>query len=106
MTKDKVKGMSLGVAIGDQLGMPVETLTRGEIQKRHGRITTYIDPDADHKWFGGLKSRWTDDTQLSLVVAESLIAKKCIDMDDMARRHVESFQKEGVNAFLNINIKK
>lgn len=95
MTKDKVCGMMLGVAIGDQLGMPVETYTLEKIKERHGRITEYIDPDADHKWFGGMKSRWTDDTQLTLAVAESLIAKKCIDMDDMAARHVESYQKEG-----------
>lgn len=94
MTKDKVRGMMLGVAIGDQLGMPAETYTSNEIQRRFGKIMEYRDPDPDHKWFGGLKSRWTDDTQLTLVVAESLIAKKCIDMDDLAARHIAAL-KEG-----------
>lgn len=95
MTKDKVRGMMLGVAIGDQLGMPVETYTREKISERHGEITSYIDPDANHQWFGGMKSRWTDDTQLTLVVVESLIEKRCVDMDSMARIHVWSYHNDG-----------
>lgn len=95
MTKDKVRGMMLGVAIGDQLGMPVETYSYAKIRERHGRIADYINPDPDHKWFGGIKSRWTDDTQLTLAVAESLIEKKCIDWDHLAMMHVSALRLGG-----------
>lgn len=95
MNRDKVRGMMLGVTIGDQLGMPVETFKKDQIEMVFGRITDYNDPPPEHKWFGGMKSRWTDDAQLTLVVAESLIEKKCIDMDDMAFRHVRSMELEG-----------
>lgn len=94
MTKDKVRGMMLGVAIGDALGMPFETMTREEINQVNVAFP-YTRPDG-HRWFDGRNAgTWTDDTQLTLAVAESLIAKKCIDMDDMAQRHAESLQKEG-----------
>lgn len=88
ISRDKVRGMFLGIAIGDALGMPVETLSGKEIAEKYGRITNYIRPDG-HKWFNGKEAgTWTDDTQLSLVVAESLIAKRGIDLDDLAARHV------------------
>ncbi len=86
--------MFLGTAIGDALFMPFETWTREEIAN-HGPISDYITPDG-HKWFNGRDAgTWTDDTQLSLVVAESLIAKGRIDMDDMAKRHADSMREEG-----------
>lgn len=91
MNRDKVRGMFLGIAIGDALGMPAETFTAEKIQNKFGRITKYLRPDG-HQWYRGrLEGTWTDDTQLSLVVAESLIEKKAIDLDDLAARHIETF---------------
>lgn len=93
--KDRVIGMFLGIAIGDALYMPVETWTPEQIRNKHGRLATYVRPDG-HKWFDGREAgTWTDDTQLTLVVAESLIEQKKIDLDSLAKRHVESWQKEG-----------
>src|SRR3990172_11810807 len=88
VTREKIRGMFLGIAIGDALGMPVETLTADVIAKRFGRIMNYLRPEG-HKWYNGRDAgTWTDDTQLSLAVAESLIANGKIDMDDLAARHV------------------
>ncbi len=88
--KDQITGMFLGVGIGDALGMPVETLSKEEIASRFGRITTYLSPNG-HKWFKGLKAgKWTDDTQLTLAIAESLIKKGGIDLDDIAARHISA----------------
>lgn len=91
--RDKIRGMFLGIAIGDALGMPVETFTAEEIATKYGRITTYIRPDG-HKWFDGCEAgRWTDDTQFSLAVAESLIRCGGLDMEDMARAHLASYRE-------------
>ncbi|MBI4994957.1 ADP-ribosylglycohydrolase family protein [Candidatus Peregrinibacteria bacterium] len=85
--------MFLGLAIGDALGMPAETLTRREIQKRFGRIDKYIEPRG-HKWFDGKPAgMWTDDTQLTLAVADSFIDKGQFDMDDIAVRHVKALKE-------------
>lgn len=92
MKKDKVIGIFLGVAIGDALGMPVEKMTKEEIERTYGRITDYI-PTVDHTWHGNVPAgTWTDDTRLTLVVAEALIAARKFDMDEIARRHVEALQ--------------
>lgn len=92
---NKVLGFFIGGAIGDALYMPVETFNSELIRERYGRLTTYIRPDG-HKWFDGRPAgTWTDDTQLTLALSESLIHRGKIDMDDMAKAHVESVQKEG-----------
>lgn len=95
VSKDKITGMFLGGAIGDALYMPVETWTPKQIADKYGYLTTYVRPDG-HKWFDGRGSgTWTDDTQLTLVIAESLIENKKLNLDDLAKRHVNSWQKEG-----------
>src|SRR3989344_8801766 len=94
VTRQQIDGLFLGIAIGDAFGMPNETLTFEDICKR-GPLITYVRPDG-HKWFDGREAgTWTDDTQLTLVVTESLIAKEKLDLDDMADRHIESVSKEG-----------
>lgn len=95
-TKDQIAGMFLGVAIGDALFMPAENLSIEEKNQRYrGRITSYLRPDG-HKWFDGRQAgTWTDDTQLTLLIAESLIENQGINMDDLAKRHVACRTKEG-----------
>lgn len=96
--KDKVRGMFYGVAIGDALGMPVETYTAEEIQKSFGRIVTYVDPKPDHKWYGNkLKAGMTtDDTQLTIAVAESLIANGELRIISMTTHHIEEYRKSTI----------
>ncbi|MDP1718946.1 MAG: ADP-ribosylglycohydrolase family protein [bacterium] len=96
-TRDKIEGMFLGVAIGDALGMPVEMMSLEDIAAKHGRIEEYLKPKG-HTWFGGkLKAgMWTDDTQLTLAVAESLIARGCIDLDDLAKAHIAAMKQSVV----------
>src|SRR3989344_2267511 len=95
VTRDQITGMFLGGAIGDALYMPVETWTHEQIADKYGRLTTYVRPDG-HKWFNGREAgTWTDDTQLTLPIAESLIEYKKLNLDDLARRQVKSWQKEG-----------
>ena len=99
--RDRTTGMFLGIAIGDALGMPVETMNAETIAAKYGRITKYIEPKG-HKWFDGCPAgTTTDDTQLTLAVAESLIAKKGLNLNDLAYRHVQSWQIEGNRGFGN-----
>jgi ADP-ribosylglycohydrolase len=85
--------MFLGVAIGDALGMPVELMTYDQIHDKFGLVTDYQDP-GNHKWYKGWPpGRWTDDTQCTLAVAESLIANGKIDLDDMARRQIAALNE-------------
>jgi len=86
--RERVVAAFLGTAIGDALGAPLEGISWKK-RKEIGRVENYITND-DRSWNGRLlRGQWTDDTQLTLVVAESLIANGGrINMDDMAARHV------------------
>jgi ADP-ribosylglycohydrolase len=87
--KEKILGMFLGVGIGDALGMPVETFQADRIASTYGRVTQYLQPDG-HKWFNGEPAgMWTDDTQLTLTVAEAVL-EAGLDMDAQMRHHVQA----------------
>ena len=93
MNKDKVRGMFLGCAIGDSLGMCVEGWDADRIKETHGRIETYIDPKG-HKYHDGMRAgSTTDDTQLTITVAEALIEADGVDLDVQAAHHVKAFKK-------------
>lgn len=93
---DKVLGAFYGVAIGDALGMPVETWTAKEILEKFGLLTRYADPK-NHKWFSGFKRGvTTDDYQLTEAFAKSLIACKGFNMDEVAIKFVESFSRRNI----------
>ncbi|WP_306115591.1 MULTISPECIES: ADP-ribosylglycohydrolase family protein [unclassified Roseovarius] len=65
----------IGMAIGDALGMPSQTLTRQEIQQHYGTITEFTAPFDDHPVSHGLEAaQVTDDTEQSLLLARRLIA--------------------------------
>lgn len=93
--KDRIDGMFLGIAIGDALGMPVETFSSQEIQKKHGRITEYHSPKiGGHKYYNEVNAgTTTDDTQLTLAVAEGIIAANGLDMEEQAKSHVAAYRE-------------
>ncbi len=106
--EEKYIATLVGCAVGDALGMPVEGMKQQQIKKYVGRITDFIDPvivrdsqgnelKADE--FGKLKSytrdfkkgEYTDDTILTLALAESLVACKGLDLQDVAKRQVAEY---------------
>lgn len=109
-TLDHYQSTLLGCAIGDALGMPVEGMKRQQIQKYVGRITDFIDPvivrdaqgnELTQDEFGKLKSytrdfqkgQYTDDTILTIALAESIVAQRRVDLEDIARRQVAEYVK-------------
>ena len=77
---ERFEGCLLGLALGDALGAPYEG----------GSIERFV------WWLIGTTTqgemRWTDDTQMSLDVAESLVAKGELDADDLALRFAGSYR--------------
>ena len=91
INKDKVRGAFLGLAVGDALGKPVETLSAKTIRERHGEVKEYLSCSG-HKWFNGhMQGTWTDDTQLSLAIARAFVNKGEFNLDEIAREHVNEF---------------
>ncbi len=80
-------GSMLGSMIGDALGMPVEGSSVQEIAERHGEVREFLPARLG-------AGTYTDDTQMMMVVAESLVACHCLSGPDLARRFVERFEPE------------
>lgn len=80
---DRVRGMLLGLAIGDALGNTSEGLTATERDARFGEIRDYLPNPHAGGTRVGLPS---DDTQLAFWTLESLLARGGLDPDDLAAR--------------------
>ncbi len=79
---DRVRGCALGAAVGDALGMPLEFGPR----QPAGRLVRDMAP-------GRLPAgTFTDDTEMALALAESLLAHRPLDAVDLAGRFVAWFQ--------------
>lgn len=81
------------IAYGDAAGLPVEGKSAGYIRKRYGRIAELQAP-SDHPFFpGSVRGTVSDDTQLSLAVAESLIRTGGFSLESLADEHVAAYRQ-------------
>ncbi|MEM9048322.1 MAG: ADP-ribosylglycohydrolase family protein [Pseudomonadota bacterium] len=73
--RDRALGALLGLAMGDALGMPTQTLSAAEIRARYGRIGGFQAPYAGHPVSHGLPAgAVTDDTEQALLLARRILA--------------------------------
>ena len=77
-------GALLGLAVGDALGTTLEF-------KPKDSYTSLIDMVGGGP-FGLKAGEWTDDTSMMLCLAESLIEKGCVDLDDQMQRYVRWYR--------------
>jgi poly(ADP-ribose) glycohydrolase ARH3 len=80
VTLNQFEGCLLGLALGDALGAPHEG---GLLERLVWRLVGTTRRG---------EMRWTDDTQMSLDIAESLAHKGKLDTDDLALRFARSYQ--------------
>jgi ADP-ribosylglycohydrolase len=107
--KERYSATLVGVAIGDTLGMPVETWPKARIERHYGRIIGPVKQKVLHDSFGneikhdefGKIRYWarnlevgsyTDDTILTLPLAESIIDNKRINIEDIAKRELHEYE--------------
>lgn len=84
--KDKVKNALYGAIVGDALGVPVEFMDREEIKAA---------PVTDMRGYGTYnlpKGSWSDDSSMTLCLAESIGRLGNIDYDDIMRNFGEWFK--------------
>lgn len=76
----KYRGAMLGLALGDAMGAPLEG---GPLERLVWRLLGLGQRDC---------LRWTDDTQMSVDLARSLIAGRGLDLQDLAERFAGSYR--------------
>ena len=77
---DKYRGALVGTGIGDALGRPVEGLPPEDIQELYGTVRRYESKRTREP--GTL----TDDTQLTIAIAQSIVEHGGLDPEDVANR--------------------
>jgi ADP-ribosyl-[dinitrogen reductase] hydrolase len=78
---EQIAGCLVGLAVGDALGAPLEFLSRQQVRKRYPEgLRDLID---SHLW---KKGEYTDDTQMALLIADSLLERKGFQASDLAQR--------------------
>lgn len=89
--QDKARGMLVGLAVGDALGAPVEFLPEPSdvYIKEMGDKIEYF-----HKNYRAPEGVWTDDTEMALCIADSLLTNGGYDSYDIMRRFT-SWANEG-----------
>jgi len=85
--KNRYRGCLLGLAVGDALGAPLEFLEREEIEQRFGLLRDMVGGG----WLDTEPGEWTDDTQMALALARSIVRVGEIDPADIAVLFVEWF---------------
>jgi ADP-ribosyl-[dinitrogen reductase] hydrolase len=83
-------GVLLGLACGDALGRPVEFETAEAIQNEHGTVEEMLADGMHGKPAGTI----TDDTQLALYIARSLVENGRFDPEDIATRFREWYNTD------------
>ncbi len=85
------KNLLVAIAYGDSAGLAVETKTAQEIKKQYGSVDHLLD--IDNPYFDKSKAgTWSDDTQLSLAIANSLILSGEFNIDSIANEHVKALE--------------
>ena len=82
--RDRIRGVAVGAAAGDALGMTLEFKSK----RPHDQLVREMLP-------GRLPAgTFTDDTEMALALADSLLAQRPLDPADLARRFVAWYAAE------------
>ncbi len=95
LTRSKFIGAIIGTAIGDALGAPMETMWAKDIAEKFPHFTAdsvdYVESLVSEERGSG---KWTDDTQLMIPTATSIIKHKAIIPSEMARSYAHVYLTE------------
>jgi ADP-ribosyl-[dinitrogen reductase] hydrolase len=86
--EDRARGVLLGLACGDALGRPVEFASPEQIQREYGRVTEMLGNGTHRQPIGTI----TDDTEMALCIARSLVEQGQFDPGDVAERFVAWYE--------------
>jgi len=96
---ERIHGSLMGVAVGDAMGMPTSMLDRDRIKALFpGGIHDFLPAPENHPIHNGMVAgQVTDDTQQTLVIADSILEAGKVDPELIARKLL--LWAESFNAF-------
>lgn len=88
--QDRIRGTLYGVAIGDAMGGPLEFLDANEIKMRYGQVREMIGGG----WLNLKPGEVTDDTRMTLCVAEGILENPSDPVQTIGRRFIEWYDSK------------
>jgi len=90
MFRDRAKGSMYGVAVGDALGAPLEFMSQEDIIAKHGMLR--VNKMLGGGWLNLEPGQTTDDTDMTLAVAEGIMKRyHRHSIDDVVEKVGEGF---------------
>jgi ADP-ribosyl-[dinitrogen reductase] hydrolase len=90
---NRARGVMLGLAVGDALGMPLEFLSKDEIRRHYGGVVRdYVRPIPRHPCAHLTPGQYTDDTQMALALARTILDKGEFSPHAFKRRLIEWYE--------------
>lgn len=86
LLRERFLGTLIGTAVGDALGHPFEGWSRTHIETEVGRVKDFLPGMG---WGGFPPGQYTDDTQLTIAIAESLIRSGGFNLSDLIDRFID-----------------
>lgn len=96
MFENRILGCLYGQAIGDALGFASEAMTKEEMNNAYPTgITRYSDRIEDEKRKDWPEGFWTDDTEMLLLILDSIIENKTVNVVKIAKSFLEWYDEVG-----------
>jgi ADP-ribosylglycohydrolase len=90
---ERLEGLLLGIALGDSLGLPVETMTRDQIAAKHGKIRDFLSPSLNafisregELPIGGC----SDDAQLTVAMFDAFAEARGYSLEAVIEAHIKA----------------
>jgi ADP-ribosylglycohydrolase len=100
--KNKFRGLLVGSAVGDSLGMCVEELPKEEVHKFYGDEIRYIlDPHPSSPACFQKAGETSSEFEIIKMVAKSLVERKMLDVKDIIKKYIEFEENEAIHNYVD-----
>ena len=95
LSMKRVKGLLIGIALGDSLGLPLETMTHRQIVERFGVVRDFLDPSLN-SFLSNERDvplgSYSDDAQLTMAIFDALERAGDFSIQSVIEAHVAAYE--------------
>jgi ADP-ribosyl-[dinitrogen reductase] hydrolase len=95
---ERLHGLIVGLALGDSLGLAVETLSHVEIANRFGKIRTFLDL-RNNSLLEGISvpsGTYSDDAQLTAAMFEAYTTASGFSLHEIGKAHLRAYEESSL----------
>jgi len=102
MKTKKFRGLLVGAAVGDSLGMCVEELTKEEVNKFYGDEIRYIlKPHPSSPACFQEAGETSSEFEIIKMITKSLVEKRMLDIKDIIKKYIKFEENEAIHNYID-----